>query len=279
MITTLTTLDLKRFVLSLKANEKSSATIEKYSRDIKTFLKYAKGKAVDKNLLLDYKEYLFKNYKTTSANSMIGAINSFLKFLDKFSLCIKQFRVQREAYCSEEKELTKSEYFRLVNTAKSKNNKQLALIIQTICSTGIRVSELKFITVESVYKGEAIVRLKGKIRKIFILPELKSKLISFIKENKIEKGVVFVSKNKKPISRNAVWRKMKELCNQANVPKSKVFPHNLRHLFARTFYNIDKDIAKLADILGHSNVNTTRIYIMTSGIEHRNQMRTMRLLI
>lgn len=279
MTTTLTTLDLKRFVSSLKANEKSSATIEKYSRDIKTFLKYAKGKVVDKNLLLDYKEYLFKNYKTTSANSMIGAINSFLKFLDKLSLCIKQFRVQREAYCSEEKELTKSEYFRLVNTAKSKNNKQLALIIQTICSTGIRVSELKFITVESVYKGEAIVRLKGKIRKIFILPELKSKLISFIKENKIEKGVVFVSKNGKPISRNAVWRKMKELCNQANVPKSKVFPHNLRHLFARTFYNIDKDIAKLADILGHSNVNTTRIYIMTSGIEHRNQMRTMRLLV
>lgn len=278
MTATFTKNHLSLFIKYLKANEKSSATIEKYSHDILDFLRYAKGKSINKQLMIDYKENLLNTYKITSANSKLGAINSFLRYLNEFSLCVKQFKVQRESYSSEEKELTKGEYFRLVNTAKQKNNQKLSLIIQTICSTGIRVSELKFITLDAVEKGEAVVRLKGKVRKIFILPELKFKLQRYIKENKITEGSVFLGRNNKPISRNTVWRYMKSLCSQAGVSKQKVFPHNLRHLFARTFYNIEKDIAKLADILGHSNVNTTRIYIMTSGIEHKQQMRNMRLL-
>ena len=276
---TLKPTDLKRFETYLVRNENSTATVEKYLRDVRVFLTFIEYGTFDKQDVLRYKDWLIKIYKPTSANSMIGGLNTFLKFVGANGFTIKQFKIQREAYCSEEKELTRQEYYRLINTANSKCNQKLSLIIQTICSTGIRVSELKFITVEAVRVGEAVITLKGKTRKIFIIPELKNKLLRYIKQQNLYTGSVFLSKNGKPILRNNVWRDMKSLCEQAGVKRSKVFPHNLRHLFARTFYGIEKDIAKLADILGHSNVNTTRIYIVTTGAEHKKKMQNMRLII
>ena len=276
---TLKPTDLKRFETYLVRNENSTATVEKYLRDVRVFLTFIEYGTFDKQDVLRYKDWLIKIYKPTSANSMIGGLNTFLKFVGANGFTIKQFKIQREAYCSEEKELTKQEYYRLINTANSKRNQKLSLIIQTICSTGKRASELKFITVEAVRVGEAVITLKGKTRKIFIIPELKNKLLRYIKQQNLYTGSVFLSKNGKPILRNNVWRDMKSLCEQAGVKRSKVFPHNLRHLFARTFYGIEKDIAKLADILGHSNVNTTRIYIVTTGAEHKKKMQNMRLII
>lgn len=276
---TLTQNDLTRFQRHLLINESSALTVEKYTRDIKVFLSFIGSGTFDKRVVVKFKDWLSKNYKVTSANSMLGALNSFLKFIGAYALRVKQFKIQRQAYCSEEKELSRAEYTRLINTARNKNNYKLSLIIQTICSTGIRVSELKYITVDAVRAGEATVDLKGKTRKIFIIPELKAKLIKYIKEQNLTKGSVFLSKNGKPVLRNNVWRDMKSLCEEAGVSKTKVFPHNLRHLFARTFYGIEKDIAKLADILGHSNVNTTRIYIVTTGAEHKKKMQNMRLII
>ena len=210
---------------------------------------------------------------------MIAAVNAFLKYCNRPDLCVKQFRVQHQAFSTEEKELTKAEYIRLLNTAKAKKNERLYLILQTICGTGIRVSELQYITVEAVQRGEANVDCKGKHRRIFIIPELRKKLLRYVAEQKIDCGQVFITKHGKPISRSNIWREMKALCKQANVPPTKVFPHNLRHLFARTFYGIEKDIAKLADILGHSSINTTRIYITTTSAEHKKRMQNLHLII
>ena len=179
----------------------------------------------------------------------------------------------------EEKELTKAEYVRLINAAKHKKNERLSLLIQTICGTGIRVSELQYITVEAVKSGEAVVSLKGKTRTVFIVRELRQKLLRYAAEQEIKSGLIFITRTGKPLSRTNIWREMKSLCEQAGVNPQKVFPHNLRHLFARTFYGIEKDIAKLADILGHSSINNTRIYIIATGNEHRKRMENMRLIV
>ena len=260
-------------------NEKATATIEKYMHDIRLFAEYVKDNPLDKPLILGYKAFLEKNYAVRSANSMLAALNSYFRFLGWSDLCVKQFKVQKEAYCSEEKELTKAEYMALVRTAEQKKNERLSLVVQTICGTGIRVSELQSITVEAVRKGEAIVSCKGKTRKIFIVKALQKKLLRYAIEHGITTGVLFVTKIGKPLDRSNIWREMKSLCKQAGVSPQKVFPHNLRHLFARTFYGIEKDIAKLADILGHSNINTTRMYIITTGAEHQRRMENMRLII
>lgn len=270
---------IKNFELFLREEERSEATIKKYKHDVDCFKKYAKDAEIDKPLVMEYKKHLCENYATASANSMIAALNAFLRFLGWHELCVKQLRVQREAYCSEQKELSRDEYQRLVSAAKRQQNESLDLIIQTICSTGIRVSELSYITVEAVRQGEASVRCKGKNRRIFIVPELRKKLIRYAEKRKITSGSVFVSRSGAPISRNAVWRQMKGLCSDAGVRPEKVFPHNLRHLFARTFYSIEKDIAKLADILGHASINTTRIYIVSTGSEHKRKLENMRLII
>ncbi len=270
---------IKSFEKYLLENEKALATIDKYMRDIRCFAEYAAEHALDKTLVLDYKGMLEQNYAIRSANSMLAALNSFFRFLGWNDLCVKQFKVQKEAYCSEEKELTKAEYTALVRTAEQKKNERLSLVVQTICGTGIRVSELQSITVEAVRKGEAIVSCKGKTRKIFIVSALRKKLLRYATEQKINSGIIFVTKSGKPLDRSNIWREMKSLCEQAGVSPGKVFPHNLRHLFARTFYGIEKDIAKLADILGHSNINTTRIYIITTGAEHQRRMENMRLII
>ena len=270
---------IKSFEKYLLENEKAPATIDKYMRDIRCFAEYAAEHTLDKTLVLDYKGMLEQNYAIRSANSMLAALNAFLRFVGWNDLCVKQFKVQKEAYCSEEKELSKAEYTALVRTAEQKKNERLSLVVQTICGTGIRVSELQSITVEAVRRGEAVVSCKGKTRKIFIVKALQKKLLRYAVEQGITTGILFVTKNGKPLDRSNIWRQMKELCEQAGVSPEKVFPHNLRHLFARTFYGIEKDIAKLADILGHSNINTTRIYIITTGAEHQRRMENMRLII
>lgn len=260
-------------------NEKSEATIQKYLHDINFFVNYIGECVINKAVILEYKALLSEKYSVRSANSMIAALNAFLRFLGQENLCVKQFKLQKEAYCSEDRELTREEYISLVNTAEKRKNHKLSLVVQTICATGIRVSELQSITIEAVKKGEAVVSCKGKTRKIFIVKTLQRKLLQYATEQGIVSGILFITKNGKPMNRSNIWRQMKDLCTQAGVSPNKVFPHNLRHLFARTFYGIEKDIAKLADILGHSNINTTRIYIMTTGAEHKNRMENMRLII
>lgn len=275
----ITNLMIEDFENYLRSDEKSVNTIEKYLRDIRLFTAFAGTREISKTIVMEFKASLVGNYEVTSANSMIAAVNAFLRFMGWVDCCIKQFKVQRKAFCSEEKELTKAEYIRLVNTAKEKGNERLNLILQTICGTGIRVSELQFITAEAVRKGEAVVSCKNKIRTVFIVRKLQKKLLNYIKGKGITTGCVFITKSGKPMSRCNIWREMKALCEQAGVSPDKVFPHNLRHLFARTFYGIEKDIAKLADILGHSSINTTRIYIITTGAEHKRKMENMRLII
>lgn len=276
---TITLSMLEAFEQYLIQDEKSKSTIEKYMRDIKHFWEYASERYVDKILTVAYKSELEKGYAVTSANSMLASLNSFLRFVGWSDLCVKQFKVQKKTYCPEEKELSKGEYLRLIKAAESKENERLSLVIQTICGTGIRVSELQFITVEAVQRGEATVCCKGKIREIFIVSALRKKLLKYARKQKIQSGMIFITKTGKALNRSNIWREMKALCKQADVSPDKVFPHNLRHLFARTFYGIEKDIAKLADILGHSNINTTRIYIISTGTEHRRRLESMRLII
>lgn len=267
------------FEKHLRENEKSNATIEKYVRDLRRFISYANGKEIDKSLMLGYKAALGNEYALTSANSMLASLNAFLRFCGFSDMCVRQFKIQKKVFCAEEKELSKAEYIALVRTAENNKNMRLSLLIQTICGTGIRVSELEYITVESVKRGEAIVSCKGKTRAVFIICALQKKLLGYAKEQKITSGSIFVTKSGKPMNRSNIWSQMKALCNEAGVSPEKVFPHNFRHLFARTFYGIEKDIAKLADILGHSNINTTRIYIISTGAEHRRKMENMRLII
>ena len=271
---------ISKFKTYLQNEEKSTNTIEKYMRDVKAFADYTNSFDVTKEMVIAYKNKLISdNYAVRSINSMIASLNSLFVFVGWDDLKVKSIKLQRQIYCPEEKELTKAEYLRLVNTAKQKGNERLNMLIQTICSTGIRVSELQYITVEAVKCGEAVVSLKGKTRSVFIVRDLQKKLLRYAAEQKIKSGAIFITRNGKPVSRTNIWREMKNLCEQANVNPDKVFPHNLRHLFARTFYGIEKDIAKLADILGHSSINTTRIYIITTGNEHRQRMESMRLII
>ena len=276
----LTEKQIAAFAVYLKSEEKSENTVEKYIRDVRAFAACIDETEITKETIIAYKNKLISdNYAVRSINSMLASLNGFFSFLGWNDFKVKSIKLQRQIYCPEEKELTKAEYMRLVNTAKQKGNERLNLLIQTICGTGIRVSELQYITVEAVKYGEAVVSLKGKTRSVFIVRELQKKLLRYAAEQKITSGAIFITRNGKPMSRTNIWREMKSLCERAGVNPQKVFPHNLRHLFARTFYGIEKDIAKLADILGHSSINTTRIYIITTGNEHRQRMENMRLII
>lgn len=268
------------FKKHLQDEEKSENTINKYMRDIRAFMAFTDYKEICKNTVIAYKNKLIRdNYAVRSINSMLASLNSLFAFLGWTDFNVKSIKFQRQIYRCEEKQLTKAEYARLVYSAKQKGNKRLNLILQTICGTGIRVSELQYITVEAAKSGKAVVSLKGKVRSIFIVKELKRKLLCYATEKGIQSGCIFITRTGKPISRTNIWREMKNLCEIAGVNPQKVFPHNLRHLFARTFYGIEKDIAKLSDILGHSSINTTRIYIISTGDEHRRQMENMRLII
>lgn len=275
----ITNSDIEIFRARLTADEKSRSTVEKYVRDIEAFCRFCKGELSKESTVLYKKRLLENGYKPRSVNSMIASVNSFLRFLGANELMIKSIKLQKQVFCPEEKELTKAEYERLCKAAKAKGNERLSLILQTICATGIRVSELEFITAQALKSGEITVSLKGKTRTVFIVSELRKKLISYCKCQSVESGPVFVTKSGKPVNRTNIWREMKALCEAAQVNPQKVFPHNLRHLFARIFYGIDKDIAKLADILGHSSIETTRIYIISTGTEHRRRMEKMRLII
>lgn len=269
---------LHQFELKIQEEEKSRATVEKYLRNLRRFVNSAAGRTVDKSLILEYKAELGRSYAPSSANGMIAALNAFLKAAGWMDCCVKQFRIQRRTFCSESRELRKEEYLALVRTAE-RRNPRLALLLQTICTTGIRVSEVACITVESVHRGEAEVRCKGKTRRIFLVSALQKKLMRYIRERGIRSGPVFVTRSGRPMNRSNIWTEMKHLCKEAGVSPNKVFPHNLRHLFARTFYGMEKDIVKLADILGHSSINTTRIYIISTGAEHRRKMENMRLIL
>ena len=269
---------LQSFHQHLIQEEKSSATIEKYLRDITAFWRYLGRENVTKEALMLYKKYLLeKNYTIRSINSMLASLNSLLTFLGWTDCKVKCLKQQKQIYCPEEKELTKAEYLRLLEAAKK--DSQLQLVMQTICGTGIRVSELRFFTVEAAKQGEVAVRCKGKSRTILIPGKLKRLLLSYAQKHNIRSGAIFLSRNGKPLNRSCIWAQMKRLCASAGVNPAKVFPHNLRKLFARTFYSIEKDIAKLADILGHSSIDTTRIYIMTTGTEHRKKMERLGLVV
>ncbi|MFI3326968.1 MAG: tyrosine-type recombinase/integrase [Clostridia bacterium] len=269
---------IKEYENYLYEEEKSQNTIEKYIRDIKKFTQFIKDEKLDKKVVLRFKEELVKSYATNSVNSILAAVNNFVQWLGYPQYKVKPLKIQKEIYSRPERELTEREYQKLIKTAENKGNKRLSLIIQTICSTGIRVSELKYITVESLYQGRATVLCKGKNRTIFIPKELCKNLKKYIKSKNIKVGSIFVTKFGKEIDRTNIWKMMKDLCKEAKVLKSKVFPHNLRHLFARTYYKISKDISRLADLLGHSSINTTKIYMIETGTIHERQIERMNLL-
>ena len=276
----LTEEQIKSFINHLRLEEKSKNTIEKYARDVKTFAKFLNGKAVCKEIVIEYKQNLIsEGYAVSSINSMLAVVNSLFDYLDWIDCKVKSIKIQRQIYCPENKELSKAEYLRLVEAAEHNHNQRLNMILQTICGTGIRISELQFITVEAVKSGTVEVACKGKNRIIFIVKKLKKKLLRYAAERHIIAGTIFITKSGKPVNRTNVWREMKALCKQANVNPDKVFPHNLRHLFAKTFYKLEKDIAKLADILGHSSINTTRMYIISTGYEHLKRMENMLLVV
>ena len=269
---------IKEFNTYLIQEEKSPATVEKYLRDVQAFQAFAKKREVTKEVVQNWKETLVKgSYAASSVNSMLASLNSLLIFLGWEECKVKSLKIQRQSYCSEEKELTKEEYLRLLKAAE--RHPQLKLVMETICGTGIRVSELRFFTVDAVRRGKIQISCKSKIRTILIPGKLRKMLLDYGKHQGIREGVIFRTKSGRPLSRSYIWAQMKKLCPDAGVMDSKVFPHNLRKLFARIFYKVAKDIVKLADVLGHSSINTTRIYIMTTGEEHRRQLERLGLVV
>lgn len=270
--------EVENYLDHLKYEERSKSTRSQYQRDILCFLSFLGADPLTKENAVAYKQKLEQDYQPTTTNTKLSALNSFFEFLGRSDLRLKLLKIQKKVYCSAEKELNKKEYVQLVKTAKREKKQKLALLMQTICSTGIRVSEVKYITAEAVYQGEAVIQLKGKTRMILLPRKLQKDLKDYLRIQKITSGPVFVTRTGRPLDRSNIWKMMKNLCQEAGVAEGKVFPHNLRHLFARCFYAIEKDIAKLADILGHSSINTTRIYIITSGKEHRRLLDALDLV-
>ena len=269
---------IQEFKNYLIDEEKSAATLDKYIRDITAFMQWCKETELCKSIVLEYKRELIEKYAPASVNSILSSLNSFFSYNEWHDCKVKTLKIQKQIFASKDKELTKSEYERLLTAANDKKNQRLYYLIQTIASTGIRVSELRYITTDAVKSGQAVINCKGKMRVVILPKELCKMLKDYIKENNIKSGSVFVSKNRKPLDRSNIWKMLKALCETAGVSKDKVFPHNLRHLFARTYYSLQKDVVRLADILGHSNVNTTRIYTMETGETHRRQIQKLGLL-
>lgn len=269
---------LIRFKEYLIEEEKSIFTITKYMSDISKFINWCEKKEISKCEVLKYKQYLISDYAPSSVNSVLSSLNSFFLCFNWYDMKIKTLKIQHKIFASKEKELTKSEYERLLQAALDTKNHRLYYLMQTICATGIRVSELQFITVESLKQGQTYINCKGKMRMIILPRKLCKMLKKYALRNNIVSGSVFCTKSGKPLDRSNIWSDMKKLCEHAGVEPGKVFPHNLRHLFARTYYSLQKDIVRLADILGHSNVNTTRIYTMETGDVHRMQIQKLGLL-
>ncbi|RGU91392.1 integrase [Clostridium sp. AF15-17LB] len=272
---------LKKYREHLYDEERSQATIEKYMRDVTYFYQYLpdEDKVITKEVLVAYKSSLSDRYKISSINSMLAALNGLLEFMKLNNLKVKLHKVQRSAFYDEEKELTKSEYKRLLDTAMNNGNERLYMLLQTICGTGIRVSEHRYITVESLKEGKAVVKNKGKVRVIFIPAALNKMLKDYCGKENIRSGSIFITKSGKPMDRSNIWNAMKKLCMDAKVSDKKVFPHNLRHLFALTYYRLQKDVVRLADILGHASIETTRTYTMTTGRECQKSLSKMNLVI
>lgn len=263
----------------LYGEERSKATISKYMRDIQHFYEFLpEHKCITKENLIAYKQSLSETYKVTSINSMLVAVNGLLEFMNLGGLKLKLHKVQKKIFNVEGTELTKSEYKRLLEAALHKNNKRLYMLIQTICGTGIRVSEHKYITVESLKDGQVMVNNKGKSRIIFINKKLRRILLTYCHEEGITSGAIFITKSGKPMDRSNIWNAMKLLCEDAGVDRRKVFPHNLRHLFAFTYYGLYKDVVRLADILGHSSIETTRMYTISSGQECQRSLMKLDLV-
>lgn len=258
--------------------EKSKATQDKYLRDVSGLAEWLGGRDFDKNDVLRYKAAMLERYAAASVNSVISSLNSLFDCLEWHELKIKTIKLQRRIFAESDRELTKVEYGRLLTEARRRRDDKLSLLMQTICSTGIRVSELRFITVESVKARFADINCKGKRRRVFLPERLCLALTQYVRCRKIKSGSVFVTKNGRPLDRSNIWLAMKKLCAAAGVSDKKVFPHNLRHLFARTYYSLQMDIVRLADILGHSSINTTRIYTMETGEVHREQIQKLGLL-
>lgn len=271
--------DIERFAACLAREEKSAATIEKYRREALRFLDWLGGEEVSQELACAYKQTLEEVRTPAGVNGAVAALNCLFDFLGLSGCRLRAMKLQRRIFRDEDRELTQSEYRRLLAAARSRGSERLLLVMETICSTGIRVSELRFITVESVRLGRAEVRNKGKIRIVFLPVKLQRVLLKYAGAQGLTGGPVFVTRSGNPLDRSNIWADMKTLCAAAGVCQSKVFPHNLRHLFARSYYSLEKDIVRLADILGHSSVNTTRIYTMESGYVHRQQLERLCLLL
>lgn len=270
---------LSDFADYLRAEERSEGTIEKYLRDVRKFFCWLADKSLEKAQVSAWRAQLRSDgYTPETVNSMIVALNRFLDFIGCSDCRVRTLRIQRKLFRRQERELTRAEYERLVQTAERKGQQRLALLLEAITATGIRVSEVKYLTVEAARAGRAEIALKGKIRVILLPNKLCRKLLKYAKKQKTVSGEIFLTRNGKSLSRRQIWSEMKHLCKFAGVETSKVFPHNLRHLFATVFYQACKDIAKLADVLGHSSIETTRIYLVTSGTEHARQLAHLRLI-
>ncbi len=265
----------------LYEDEKKEATVQKYVRDLEKLKNFLGAEEVSKEKLIQYKKYLEDSgeYKTSSINSFLAAANYFCESMGWPECRVKTLKVQEEAFRPENKELTWEEYNRMVEAGMKRGNPRLTLLIQTLASTGIRISELRFITVESLEEGAAVIHNKGKVRRVLYPSDLLKLLKEYVEGKQLVSGAIFCTKSGKAVDRSNVWREMKSLCQEAGVDESKVFPHNLRHLFAKCFYRIKKDLAKLADVLGHSSIETTRIYIRTTGKEHKKQLDMMNMVI
>lgn len=259
--------------------ERSANTIAKYLRDVRALFSFLDEREPTKEALVDWKASLTENYAPSSVNSMLAAANNFLVWAGRPECRVKPLKIQREIFMRADKDLTREEYLRLVKAAERGQNRRLALLLQAICSTGIRVSELRYVTVEAVRIGRMSVDCKGKKRTVFLPRGLCRALLLYCRERSVKTGVIFCTRGGRAIDRTNIWRDMKALCKNAGVEPGKVFPHNLRHLFAKTYYQMEKDLSRLADLLGHSSVNTTRIYTMESGENHARQLEHMRLLL
>lgn len=275
----LTQKQISHYIKHLQEQECAAKTIQKYTRDLIALLKYLDGRQLTKGILIEWKGSLMEKYAPASVNSMLTAVNCFLSFTGRREMAVRLLKIQRSLICDESRELSREEYTRLVRAAESKGNQKLSLLIQTICSTGIRVSELQYITVEAVRTGRAQISNKGKQRIVFIPHTLRKLLKKYLQKQKIIAGAVFVTRTGRPLDRSNIWRSMKALCEQADIAPEKVFPHNLRHFFARVHYSMEKDLLRLADILGHSNINTTRIYTAESGFVYARRLEHMKLVI
>ncbi|MDR1321153.1 MAG: tyrosine-type recombinase/integrase [Gracilibacteraceae bacterium] len=269
--------DISRYLARLAADEKAAATMEKYSCAVHAFRRWLDGEPASQERAVAYKNELAENRAASGVNAALAALNGFFRFME-WSIRVKPLKIQRQTFLSEEKELTRAEYERLLQAAKEAGDERLYAVLQTICATGIRVSELRYVTVGAARKGQVVIRNKGKTRTAFLPRKLQAALLAYVKKRGISAGSVFITKNGNPLDRKSIWAAMKKLCALARVAAAKVFPHNLRRLFARLFYRREKDIMHLADILGHSDVNTTRLYVRESEKKHRLRVEALCLV-